>query len=130
MRAPVQYALDRRALVEASPSGTAARPATRLLYPSILGYDEKQLYPFAPTSARRLARRGPPAQVFVSSWNDPVYDAPFNQALREQLATIGLRMTIIELSQKDSRSEALAKILRSDLIGAYSTSTPPIRPTT
>ena len=56
------------------------------------------------------------AQVFVSSWNDPVYDAPFNQALREQLATIGLRMTIIELSQKDSRSEALAKILRSDLI--------------
>ena len=57
MRRAVQYALDRRALVEAIPSGSGGLPATRLLYPSILGYDEKQLYPLRSElrTARRLA---------------------------------------------------------------------------
>jgi DNA-binding SARP family transcriptional activator/ABC-type transport system substrate-binding protein len=117
MRRAVQYALDRRALVEASPSGSAARPATRLLFPSILGHEERHLYPLRPDlrTARRLAG-GRKAQVFVYNWDDPVYAAPFNGALRAQLAALGLRMTILPARQGDTEAEALAKILRSDLI--------------
>jgi DNA-binding SARP family transcriptional activator/ABC-type transport system substrate-binding protein len=116
MRRAVQYALDRRALVEASPSGSAGRPATRLLYPSILGYDERQLYPLRSdlSAARRLAGARK-ADVFVWTGDDPETE-PFNRALRKQLAAIGLRMSIVEASQKDTQAEALAKILRSDLI--------------
>jgi hypothetical protein len=81
------------------------------------GYDDRPLYPLRSDlrSARRLAA-GRKAHVFVSTWDDPGYDDAFNSALREQLAAIGLRMTIVPMSQKDSPAQALAKIRRSDLI--------------
>ena len=58
MRRAVQYALDRQALADADPAG--GLPATRLLYPSIVGYDDTPLYPLQRrrphgTQARRRA---------------------------------------------------------------------------
>jgi len=116
MRRAVQYALDRSALVAASPSGSAGLPATRLLVPSILGYDQRQLYPRHADlrSARRLTGRHR-SVVNVWTWND-TYTEAFNKELRKQLAAIGLRMSILQARQSDSPAEKLAKIRRSDLI--------------
>ncbi|HEX2427071.1 MAG TPA: ABC transporter substrate-binding protein, partial [Gaiellaceae bacterium] len=118
MRRAVQYALDRRALVDASPTGSAGLPATRLLSSGVPGYDERPLYQLRSNlrTARRLVA-GRSARVFVSTWVDPAgYTDAFNGALRDQLAAIGLRMIPVPISQKDSEAEALAKIRRSDLI--------------
>jgi DNA-binding SARP family transcriptional activator/ABC-type transport system substrate-binding protein len=118
MRRAVQYALDRRALVDASPSGSSAIPATRLLSSGVPGFDSRPLYPLGSDlrTARRLAA-GHHGPVFVSAWEDPAgYTNAFNNALREQLAAIGLRMAIVPISQKDSETQALAKFRRSDLI--------------
>jgi streptogramin lyase len=119
LRRAVQVALDRRALVEASPSGTTALPATRLLHPSILGYDEKQLYSLRSDlrTARRLAAGHTGRAVVCCAYvGDAQYAAAFNRALRRQLAAIGLRMTMLTASQRDSEAEASAKERRSDLI--------------
>jgi DNA-binding SARP family transcriptional activator/ABC-type transport system substrate-binding protein len=118
MRRAVQYALDRRALIEATPSGAAWLPATRLLSSGVTGHDDRPLYPLRSDlrKARRLAA-GRSAHVFVLTWDDPGYTDAFNSALRRQLAAIGLRMTIVAPSQRDSRAQALAKGQRSDLIG-------------
>ena len=119
MRRAVQVALDRRALVEASPSGTTALPATRLLHASILGYDEKQLYPLRsdlPTARRLAAGHTGRVVVCCTYVGDAQYAAAFNQALRQQLSAIGLRMTMLTASQRDSEAEASAKNERSDLI--------------
>jgi DNA-binding SARP family transcriptional activator/ABC-type transport system substrate-binding protein len=118
MRRAVQYALDRRALVEASPSGSTNLPATRLLSSGVPGYDPTPLYPLHADfpKARHLAG-GRHAKVFVSTWTDPAgYTDEFNNTLREQLGAIGLRMVPITISQKDSPAEAEAKVRRSDLI--------------
>lgn len=116
MRRAVQYALDRSALVAASPSGSTALPATRLLVPGILGYDRRQLYPLHADlgTARKLAGRHG-SDVTVWTWDDP-YTEAFNKELRRQLAAIGLHMSILQASQSDSQAEVLAKIRRSDLI--------------
>jgi DNA-binding SARP family transcriptional activator/ABC-type transport system substrate-binding protein/streptogramin lyase len=116
MRRAVQYALDRSALLAASPSGTAGVAATRLLHPSIVGYDERQLYPLHADlrTARELAG-GRGSTVDVWTWDDP-YTEAFNKELRKQLGAIGLRMSIVKAAQSDSQAEALAKIRRSDLI--------------
>ena len=119
MRRAVQYALDRRALVEAVPGGSGGVPATRLLYPSILGYDEKQLYPLRSElrTARRLAAGRTGQVVVCCTWvGDRAYAEAFNRALREQLAAIGLRMSVLSLRQGVSEAEFLAKVRRSDLI--------------
>jgi DNA-binding SARP family transcriptional activator/ABC-type transport system substrate-binding protein/streptogramin lyase len=116
MRRAVQYVLDRRALIDASPAGESGVPATRLLSSGVDGYEPRQLYPLR--SDLRTARRfagGRKGRVFISTWDDP-YTAPFNQVLRQQLAAIGLRMIILPLRQGDSTALALAKIRRSDLI--------------
>jgi DNA-binding SARP family transcriptional activator/streptogramin lyase len=119
MRRAVQYALDRSALVASSPSGTTALPATRLLYPSTLGYDARQLYPLRSDlrAARRLAAgRGGRVVVCCGSVGDAQYVESFNLALRQQLAAIGLRMKTLRIRQGAPDSEVLAKVLRSDLI--------------
>jgi ABC-type oligopeptide transport system substrate-binding subunit len=119
MRRAVQYALDRRALVDASPSGSPGLPATRLLFPSIVGYDDKPLYPLRGDVriARSLARGRTGRVVVCCTYiGDEQYVAAFNRALRQQLAAIGLRATFLTASQRDSEAEALAKVRRSDLI--------------
>jgi DNA-binding SARP family transcriptional activator/ABC-type transport system substrate-binding protein/streptogramin lyase len=115
MRRAVQYALDRSALLAANPSGSAGVAATRLLHPSIVGYDERKLYPLHADvrTARKLAG-GRRSKVDVWTWDDPYAEA-FNKELRKQLGAIGLRMSIVQAAQSDSQAEALAKH-RSDLI--------------
>jgi DNA-binding SARP family transcriptional activator/ABC-type transport system substrate-binding protein len=118
MRRAVQNALDRTALVDAGPGGTAGLPATRLLSSGVPGYNSRTIYPLRSDlrTARRLAA-GQHGPVVVNTWDDPAgYDDAFNSALREQLAAIGLRMVIVPISQKDSRAQATAKAKRSDLI--------------
>jgi DNA-binding SARP family transcriptional activator/ABC-type transport system substrate-binding protein/streptogramin lyase len=119
MRRAVQFALDRSALVASSPSGTTALPATRLLYPSTLGYDARQLYPLRSDlrTARRLAAgRGGRVVVCCTFVGDAENAESFNLALREQLAAIGLRMKTLWIRQGAPESKVLAKVLQSDLI--------------
>jgi ABC-type transport system substrate-binding protein len=119
MRRAVQYALDRRALVEASPGGSTGLPATRLLDSAIIGYQDTPLYPERGDvrTARKLAAGRTGRVVVCCTYvGDVQYVALFNQTLREQLAAIGLRMTMLSLRQGASEAEALAKIRRSDLI--------------
>jgi ABC-type transport system substrate-binding protein len=118
MRRAVQYALDRSALATADPSG-AAIPATRLLSPKVAGFDGRQLYP-SPGNLR-LARKlavGRSGHVVVYTFDEHPYTDAFNRALREQLAAIGLRMTILRAVNSDfgPGGSGPAKAARSDLI--------------
>jgi DNA-binding SARP family transcriptional activator/ABC-type transport system substrate-binding protein/streptogramin lyase len=116
-RRAVQYALDRRGLVETLPAGSAGIPATRLLASGVPGYEPRQLYPLR--GDVRLARElvaGRKARVRVYTWDDPA-SASFNDALRRQLAAIGLRMTIVPMTQRDFGTSAIyEKAVGSDLI--------------
>jgi streptogramin lyase len=119
MRRAVQYALDRSALVASSPSGSTGRPATRLLYPSTLGYDPRQLYPLRSDlrTARRLAAGRDGRVVVCCTFVGDAQNAErFNAALRKQLAAIDLRMKMLWIRQGAPDSEVLAKVLQSDLI--------------
>ncbi len=117
MRRAVQYALDRKALADSDPAG--GLPATRLLYPSIVGYDDTPLYPLRGdvSTARKLAA-GRTANVVVSTWDDPPYTDALNRSLRNQLAAIGLDMTILSLTNRDFANGGagyVAKATRSDI---------------
>jgi DNA-binding SARP family transcriptional activator/ABC-type transport system substrate-binding protein len=109
MRRAVQYALDRVAL--ARPTDI---PRTRLLTSALVGFDNTPLYPIRGDlrTARRLAA-GHEGDVVVYTWTDPEIQ-PFNRALREQLAAIGLRMKVIAMDQ--SKGYEPAKGNRADLI--------------
>ena len=113
MRRAVQYALDRRALAEASDG--VAIPATRLLSAGVSGYEEAPMYP--PRGDLRAARkltRGRTAEAVVYTWDDPPYTDAFNRVLRDQLAAIGIHMTVLGIDQSRGFEEAKAR--RSDLI--------------
>ena len=113
MRRAVQYALDRRALAEAG-GGLAT---TRLLAPSVVGYDDTQQYPLDGDlqTARRLTA-GRKARAVILTWDDPPYTDAFNRALVRQLAAIGIRAEVLGLVQGESAEEWLTKANRSDLI--------------
>jgi DNA-binding SARP family transcriptional activator/ABC-type transport system substrate-binding protein len=99
MRRAVQYALDRVALADASADGVVI-PATRLLSPRLPGYDATPLYP--PRGDLRRARAlagGRKARAVVYTWDDPPYTDAFNRALREQLAAIGIKTTVLRMDQ-------------------------------
>ena len=118
MRRAVQYALDRQALADADPAG--GLPTTRLFYPSIVGYDDTPLYPLRGDvrTARKLAA-GRAAKVVVYIWDDPPYTDAFNRSLRNQLAAIGLDMTVLRSTNRDFADGGagyVAKATRSDLI--------------
>ena len=118
MRRAVQYALDRQALADADPAG--GFPATRLLYPSIVGYNDTPLYPLRGDvrTARKLAA-GRAAKVVVYTWDDPPYTDALNRSLRNQLAAIGLDMTVVRSTNRDFADGGagyVAKATRSDLV--------------
>ncbi len=124
MRRAVQYALDRRALADAGES--VGIPASRLLARGVPGYEKHPLYPSRADlgRARKLAgnRTG---RAVVFTWDDPPYTDAFNRALRDQLASIGIRMVVIPMVQGESEERWLAKARRADLIwGGLSASTP------
>jgi ABC-type transport system substrate-binding protein len=113
MRRAVQYALNRAALVAAGDA--VGIPATRLLAPSVPGYVETPLYPLRADigRARKLAGRRR-SRAVVYTWDDPPYTDAFNRALREQLAAIGIRVSVLRIDQ--SKGFELAKAQRADLI--------------
>jgi DNA-binding SARP family transcriptional activator/ABC-type transport system substrate-binding protein/streptogramin lyase len=113
MRRAVQYALNRVALVAAGDA--VGIPATRLLSPSVPGYVETPLYPLRADigRARKLAGRRR-SRAVVYTWDDPPYTDAFNRALREQLAAIGIRVSVLRIDQ--SKGFELAKAQRADLI--------------
>jgi DNA-binding SARP family transcriptional activator/ABC-type transport system substrate-binding protein len=121
-RRAVQYALDRRALAQADPSG-GAFPATRLLSPNVPGFDDTPLYPLRPDlrKARKLAG-GRHARAVFADFADP-YSSAFNRAVREELAVIGLRVTLLPLTNSDYANGTVDdKAARSDLIWGGSNS--------
>jgi peptide/nickel transport system substrate-binding protein len=113
-RRAVQFALDRRALARVS----GGLPETRLLGRGELGYDERPLYPLGGDlqTARQLSKHRAATHAVVYTWDDPPYTDAFNRALREQLAAIGIRTTVLPMSQNDSPDAWLAKARRADLI--------------
>lgn len=113
MRRAVQYALDRVALAKAG--DTVGIPATRLLSPGVLGYDETPLYP--PRGDLRRARKlaaGRHSRAVLYTWDDSPYTDAFNRLLREQLAAIGIRATVLRIDQ--AKGFELTKAQRADLI--------------
>jgi DNA-binding SARP family transcriptional activator/ABC-type transport system substrate-binding protein len=117
MRRAVQFALDRQALARNEPSG-AALPTTRLLSPKVPGFSDSQLFPLRGDLRRaRQLVGGRLGTIVVYTWNDHPYTDALNEALRRQLAAIGLRMTIRPMTNDDFASGTLqAKAARSDLI--------------
>jgi ABC-type oligopeptide transport system substrate-binding subunit len=110
MRRAVQYALDRVELAQAG-----GIPATRLLSPSVPGYDATPLYPRQGDlrRARQLAGRRQ-SRAVVYTWDDPPYTDAFNRLLRRQLAAIGIRASLLRIDQ--AKGFELSKAQRSDLI--------------
>jgi peptide/nickel transport system substrate-binding protein len=113
MRRAVQYALDRVALAQAGDA--VGIPATRLLSSGVVGYDATPLYPLRGNvrRARQLAE-GRHSRAVVYTWDDPPYTDAFNRLLAEQLATIGIRATVLRIDQ--AKGFELAKARRADLI--------------
>jgi DNA-binding SARP family transcriptional activator/ABC-type transport system substrate-binding protein/streptogramin lyase len=113
MRHAVQYALDRVALAKAGDA--IGIPATRLLSPSVPGYEATPLYPLRGDlrRARKLAPREE-SRAVVYTWDDPPYTAAFHRLLREQLAAIGIRASVLRIDQ--AKGFELAKAQRADLI--------------
>jgi len=112
MRRAVQYALDRIALAKAGDA--VGIPATRLLSPSVPGYDATPLYPLRGDvrRARKLAL-GERTRAVIYTWDDPPYTAAFNRLLREQLGAIGIRASVLRIDQ--AKGFEIAKARRADL---------------
>jgi ABC-type transport system substrate-binding protein/streptogramin lyase len=116
MRRAVQYAIDRAALARID-----GLPATRLYSPKSPGYDATPLYPVRPDlrKARRLSGGRKASAVLVAF--DPTQDpfaAAFVQAVREQLAAIGIAVKLLPLTNRDFANGGAgvqAKARRSDL---------------
>jgi DNA-binding SARP family transcriptional activator/ABC-type transport system substrate-binding protein/streptogramin lyase len=113
MRRAVQYALDRIALAKAGDA--AGLPATRLLSPSVAGYDPTPLYPLRGDlrRARELAL-GERTRAVIYTWDDPPHTEAFNRLLREQLGAIGIHATVLRIDQ--AKGFEIAKARRADLI--------------
>ena len=118
MRRAVQYALDREAL--ASAGETVGVPATRLLATGAA------LYPTRGDRQRGRALAGnTKVRAVVYTWVDPPYTDALNRALRQQLATVGIRAVFLPMVQGDSEAAWLAKAGRADLIwGGLNENTP------
>jgi DNA-binding SARP family transcriptional activator/ABC-type oligopeptide transport system substrate-binding subunit len=118
MRRAVQFALDRTALAALDPAGPAI-PATRLLSPKVVEASQDELYPVHADVpiARRLAA-GRKARVVLAMFDD-TYNAAFIRTVREELARIGLQVTVLPLTNADfddGGAGYTAKASRSDLV--------------
>jgi DNA-binding SARP family transcriptional activator/ABC-type transport system substrate-binding protein len=114
-RRAVQYALDRRVLGEIE----QAIPATRLLPPKLPGFDAASLYPLRPDLRRARALTGGRRFHAVFATFDPKADpqaAAFAQAVRGQLAAIGIDTTVLPLTNADYQNGTVdAKVAGADI---------------
>jgi ABC-type transport system substrate-binding protein len=116
MRRAVQYAIDRTALAK-----TDGLPATRLYSPMSPGYDATPLYPLRPDlrTARRLTggRKSHAVLLAFDPTLDPI-SAAFVRAVQEQLAAIGITVSVLPMTNRDFANGAAgfrAKAAKSDL---------------
>jgi peptide/nickel transport system substrate-binding protein len=97
LRQAVNFALNRRALVRATPSGPFERLTDQYLAPGLPGFDDADIYPLERSDvrrARKLARgntRGGNATVYALDVPQLVAIA---QLLKRQLAEIGLDVSV------------------------------------
>jgi DNA-binding SARP family transcriptional activator/ABC-type transport system substrate-binding protein/outer membrane protein assembly factor BamB len=115
LRRAVEYALDRRALA----SLDNAIPSTRLLSPRLSGFDAAQMYPLRPDlrKARQLmgGRRAHAVFATFDPSGDPIA-ARFARAVRQQLAAIGISVTVLPLRNEDwDKGTVATKMARADL---------------
>jgi ABC-type transport system substrate-binding protein len=115
-RLAVQYALDRTTLAAID----TALPATRLLSPRLPGFDGTPMYPLRPSVARARRLLGGRRFRAVFATFDPSLDAhaaAFAQAVRRQLAAVGIATTLLPLTFKDfDDGEVARKAARADLV--------------
>jgi DNA-binding SARP family transcriptional activator/ABC-type transport system substrate-binding protein len=113
MRRAVAYALDRSDLAAALGRGIAT---SHVLAPSSPGYGDGSGYPLSADLkvARRLTTRLHRHAVFAIITDDAgaLYDPRTIQGVREQLAAIGIRVTLLTIRQTESADPAnLAAVL-------------------
>jgi ABC-type transport system substrate-binding protein/DNA-binding SARP family transcriptional activator len=115
-RLAIEYALDRRALAAID----TARPATRLTSPRLPGYNPAPLYPLDgdDRKARRLLGGRRYHAVFATL--SPAFGpqgAELARAVQQQLAAVGITVTIVPLTPRDFDDGGVAaKAARADLV--------------
>ena len=120
LRRGVAYALDRRTLA-ADMGGVIAVPTSHVLASNLRRLDDRPA--FSLTSdlrrARRLAGRGHRHAVFAvhANANGETYNSGFVQRVREQLAAIGIDVTLLPLRQStgDAPPDWSALLARADI---------------
>ncbi len=109
LRRAVAYALDRRTLA-AGLVGVFAVPTSHVLPPNFPGFDNGPGYSLSSDlrRARRLAGRRHVRAVFAVGADAAgvIYDAALVKRVRDQLAAIGIEVTVLPLPQSDSDQEA------------------------
>jgi ABC-type oligopeptide transport system substrate-binding subunit len=116
-RRAVEYALDRRTLAAID----TAIPATRVLSPRLPSFNTHPLYPLQGNAAKARTLIGGRHYNAVLAVYDPSSSrqaAALPRAVRNQLAAIGISVTVIPLTNNDyaNNTRLLAKERRSDLI--------------
>ena len=105
LRRAVAYALDRRAL----DPDVYSLPATRLLPPKLVGFQQAQSYPLRSEVVRARKLVGGRHLHAVFATYDPKIDesaAAFAKAVRQQLAAIGIGVTILPITFADNDDPA------------------------
>lgn len=114
LRRAVEYAIDRRAL-----AAGFGLPTSHVLPPNFPSSGEASPYPLSPKldTARKLVAGRHLHAVFATV--DPTADpgsAAFTEAVRSQLAAVGITVTVLPLTDLDSPASAAAKVARADLV--------------
>ena len=121
LRHAVAYALDRRTLA-ASLDHVIAVATNRLLAPNTPSFRDRAAHSLSRDlrSARSLAGGRRLHLVFAASADaaGAVFDPAFVTALRNQLAAIGISVTVVPLPQTASPAERAAVLARADLTRA------------
>src|SRR5204863_266395 len=78
-------------------------PAARLLSPRAVGFSAKQAYPLRGDlrTARRLAGGRALHAVFATFEPTDPYSVPFVKAVRDELAAVGITVTVLPLTNAD-----------------------------
>jgi DNA-binding SARP family transcriptional activator/ABC-type transport system substrate-binding protein/streptogramin lyase len=125
VRRAVAYGIDRRTLARSLDVGGLGAIATSHILPtSFLGYRSGRAYPLGGdvAAARRLAagaRNGRRAVLAAYADADgKVFDGAFVEALRAQLAAVGIALTVQPLPQTDlgDRAKVAAALARADIV--------------
>ena len=128
LRRAVEYAIDRRAL-----SAGYALATSHVLTPNFPGFRGWSGYPVSPdlAAARKLVAGRRVRAVFATF--DPAADPDslrFAEAVRDQLAAIGITVRILPLTREDYEDPArlAAKLARADIVNVQKNSADTVDP--